>query len=656
MKFLFTALFLALSLTYISAQSEGFEITPLTHNRILENYKPQVTVRTIPDSINLPFVEDFSYAGPLPDPDLWLDSKVFVNNSMASNAPSVGVATFDAINANGRPYGASSDWGSADTLTSNYINLNDYVGTDGIKRNLTVNDNILMSFFLQPKGLAYAPTENDSMVLEFRDASGNWNYVKGYKGIPDSVIKKNPLNVDMPFTYYTVAINEVKYLFSKFQFRFRNYGRLGGAYEQWHLDYVKIAPNRTVANKSLDDLSFVEIPKPILKRYTSMPWKQAQPQITSELRDSFNAKFYNNFSQIRNITNTNIKVTSSTGITAVNNLTIGDALNIPPSVFFSTIGKAYPSSVRQQLGAIPSTTESLDVTTEYSLTIEGQEGKDLKKAAVRNDIVTQTTRFNSYYAYDDGSAEMQFTATGDGMQVAIRYRANVADSLRGVMFFFPHINGDATTDATFNLKIWKDSLKTTPIYELKGIKPFYLTSLRDTLQGFTSYKTVDATGKAVAIPAGDFYIGWQNVGNVRIPVGLDRNNIDKTQYLYQVSNGSWVQVSASNPLVGAVMVRPVFGSQSVRNSSTLKVNEIPLAEVMTITPNPATDHLYFDLKKGLNEDYEISIFNLAGQLQKREILRGNELTLDGLSAGIYFLKIRDLKNNLIFNHKFAVSI
>lgn len=656
MKSFFTTAFWALSFTYVFAQEyQGFEISPLSHNRPLETAKQPLKSRGIPDSINLPFVDDFSYSGPYPDPDLWLDNKVFVNNAMGINPPSVGVATFDAIDAKGRPYGVVGNWGTADTLTSNYINLKDFVGTDGIKRNLTINDNILMSFFLQPKGLAYAPAESDSIVLEFRDINGTWSYVKGYKGIPDSTLRKNPLNLEPPFTYYTVSINEAKYLYSKFQFRFYNYGRLGGAYESWHLDYVKIAPNRVITNKSLDDLAYVEVPKPALKRYTSMPWKQAFAQLSTELRDSFSAKFYNNFSIVRNVTNTNLKVTTSTGVTAADNYTVGDALNIPPSVFFSTAGKAFPSSFKQQLATIPNTTPKVTVTTEYNLSIEGQEGKDLKKMAVQNDAVRSNTVFDNYYAYDDGTAEMQFSLTGDGMQAAVRFRANVADSLRGVMFFFPYINGNAPKDAAFNLKIWKDSLNTTPIFTMTDVQPFYLTSLVDSLQGFTSYKTLDASGKAIPIPAGDFYVGWQNVGNIRIPVGLDRNNIDKTQYLYQTSNGKWIQVSTSTPIIGAVMLRPILGNDPVRNSSTLKVNEIPLAEVMTVSPNPATHYLHFDIKKGMSEDYEISIFNIAGQLQKREILRGSELGLEGLRTGIYFLKIRDLKNNLIFNHKFAVQ-
>ena len=655
MKFSYAIIFILLSFSTTYAQYTGFELLPLSGYRALENAPIKARIRAI-DSINLPFIDDFSYAGPYPDSDLWLDNKVYINNDMAFNPPSVGVATFDAIDAKGRPYSNGTQVGSADTLTSNYINVKDIVDAGGVKRNLSTADSVVMSFFLQPKGLTYAPIIEDSIVLEFKDLAGKWTYVKGFSGIPDSSLRKNPLDTIFPFTYYAFPINEAKYFYGKFQFRFRNYGRLGGAYEQWHLDYVKIAPNRTLSSKTLDDLAFVETPKPILKRYTSMPWKHAQPQLATELQDSFSAKFFNHFATTRNPTNTNLKITTSNGITAVAALTLADAFNVPPGQVVTTASKKYPPSLLQQLATIPATTEKLVVTSEYSLTIEAQEGKDLKRAATRNDIVTSRTVFDNYFAYDDGTAEMQFTATGENIQTAIRFRANVADSLRGVAFAFPFINSNAPTDALFNLTIYKDSLRTKAIYEKKNISPYYVTKRLDSLQGFTSYRMEGKTGRdtAIFIPAGDFYVSWQPVGDVKIPIGLDRNNRNKSQYIYQNLSGVWEQVKdAKQNTFGAVMVRPIFGTTPVKNTNAVK--ETLLSEVMTIYPNPATDRLFIDVKQGQPQDYEMSIFNIAGQLQKREILWGGNLETSTLNTGLYLLKIRNLKNNQIFNYKFAVQ-
>jgi Secretion system C-terminal sorting domain len=655
MRIFYFLFFITYCFSNTYGQNDGFEITPLKSNPALSSAKPKLAVRGV-DSIDLPFLDDFSYEGPYPDADLWVDNGVYVNSTMAFNPPSVGVASFDALDSKGRPYAAGSTTReSADTLTSNFINLKNFIAPDGTRRALSTGDGVVLSFFLQAKGLTFGSVTNDSMVLEFRDNTGKWNIARSYKGIADTTLRKNPNDTTFAFQYYAVPITEAKYFYGKFQFRFRNYGRLGGAYEYWHLDYVKLAANRTTTSSFLDDLAFVEKPKNILKRYTSMPWKHAQPQLGNELNTTIEAKIYNHFSQSRNPTNTNTRVNTSTGVNAVSAFTILDGVNIPPSVFYSSMIKSYPTTLVQQLGTIPATTDKLIVNTEYSLEIDAQDGKDLKKAALRNDKVITKTVFDNYFAYDDGTAEMQFTATGQDKQFAIQYKANVGDTLKGFQIFFPHINGDAPIDALLNITIWKDSLNTKPFFKLYDVKPVYPTAFFDTLQGFTSYtlgkKYKSQVDSTIFIPAGDFYIGWQNVGDVLIPIGLDRNDFTKIQYLYQSLNGRFQKVVTTQK-VGNIMIRPYFG---VIYKTETKEIQTPLTDYMTIYPNPVQNQVFFDLKKGQPEDYNISVFNLQGQLMKREILRGPSLNIENLNSGIYILKIQDLKSQLIFSHKIIIQ-
>jgi hypothetical protein len=648
MRIFYLLFFITYCFSNTYGQNEGFQITPLTSNSVLQSAKTRLQVRGI-DSIDLPFVDDFSYDGPYPDADLWLDNSVYINATLPFNAPSVGVASFDGLDSKGRPYiKGSTTVGSSDTLTSNYINLKDFVGTDGIRRPLTTSDGVVLSFFLQAKGLTYASRTNDSMVLEFRDNTGTWNKARSYKGLPDSVLKKNPIDTTFAFDYYAIPISEVKYFYGKFQFRFRNYGRLGGAYQHWHLDYVKLAANRTTTRQTLDDLTFVEKPKLILKRYTSMPWKHAFPQLGNEISTNISAKFFNHFEQTRNPSNTNTRVTTSTGVTAVQALTLADALNIPPNIFYVSDSKVYTSDFLQKLATVPASTEKLTVSNEYSLEIAAQEVKDFKKVALRNDKVTTKTIFDNYFAYDDGTAEMQFTATGEE-PFALQFRSNVPDTLKGFQIFFPHINGDAPSDALLNIYIWQDSLNTKPVLSLLNVKPLYTTSFYDTLQGFASYNL--GKNKPLFIPAGNFYIGWQNVGSVLIPIGLDRNDFSKVDYLYVSTNGVF-QKLVTKQKVGAVMIRPVFGQ--IIQTETKEIQAL-LTDFMAIYPNPVQNQLFFDLKKGQPEDYDVSIFNLQGQLVKREILRGNAMNIETLNNGIYVLKIQDLKNHLFFSHKIIVQ-
>jgi hypothetical protein len=659
-RFYALGLFLILQYAALSQDTSpvGFTITPLSTNPVLARFVEQPRAETPPpDSIDLPFMDDFSNVGPYPDPNLWLDRQVFINTTMSGNtAPSIGVATFDAIGANGKPYSPTGGIVSpADTLTSNYINLKDFVNTSGTRQALTAADSVYMTFFLQPKGLCYAPKTLDSMQLEFRTSTGEWRVVRSFKGIKDSLANKNPYDTLPPFIYYAVPITEGSYFYGKFQFRFRNFSRTGGIVEVWHLDYVKIAPNRRLATiRNLDDMAFVEPPRNPLTRYTSMPWRHAKQNIAGEFRDSVYTRLYNHFAIARNPTNTNLKISTTQGTTAVDNYTLIDGVNVPPSIFFQAVKKEPIAALLLSLDQISDKVTDLTITTEQSLEISGQESNDREKAAIRNDKVSRQTFFKNYFAYDDGTAEMEATTYGDGQLTAIKYRLNVKDTIRGVQFFFPFISGNTPTDVFFNLKIWKDSLNTLPIFEQNNIKPFYLTQKTDTLQGFTTYRLETKTKKDtfIIVPAGDFFIGWQNVGNTGMPIGLDRNSQDKTQYLYQKLSGTWQNVSGK---IGAMMVRPIIGGGVAMNSSALKVNELPLTSVMSIYPNPANDRLFFDIKTGISENYEVSIFSLLGRLEKREILRGPSLDISDLATGVYVLRIRNTENNRVFNHKIVVQ-
>lgn len=659
MKILYTFLFATLSFTIIYAQETTFQIVPLRSNAALENAPWQASKRSAV-SIELPFVDDFSYAGPFPDADLWVDRQVFVNASMAGDStPSVGVATFDALDAQGRPYvrdpsPVGSIVGSTDTLTSKPINMSTIADLNGTQRALTIADSVYMSFFLQIKGLGYAPVEGkDSLLLQFLDATGSWKNIRSFKGI--NARFDADLDTVPPFIFHNLPIRDVAFFHDKFQFRYIAFGRRGGAYEHWHLDYVKIAPFRTVNNRNLDDVTFSALPKPILRRYTSMPWRQAAPQLAAELRPNYEAIFFNHFNNVRNPANTNVRVSLSNGTEPVNNVTITDGVNFLPSIFIKSLAKNFPTTLLQQLTRVADTTEKITVKTEFNLQFSPQDERDLKKAALRNDAVSRTTNFDSFFAYDDGTAEQAFASTSPTTQHALRFRLNVADSLRGVMFFLPHINGDAPKALSLNVRVWQDTLLGAAKFERLGLKPFYLTSIVDTIQGFTSYSLTDKDGKAIALKAGDFYIAWQSTTKDLLPIGLDRNNDAAKQYFYEFVNNRW-QPTAFRGKFGAIMVRPIFGRNPVRNSSTLSTKDLDIKNNFKIYPNPAQNQLFIEPLKSAFETFEVAIFDVSGRFLKREILRGGgTLSVGELNPGLYFLKILDLKNNQLFNHKFVVE-
>jgi hypothetical protein len=115
----------------VLAQDE--RITDLQYNFVIKSKiqsqaKEVASMRTAsatPDTLFLPFFEDFSTNSVWPLQDRWTDSSTFVNYNFGINPPSVGMVTFDGLNQQGNPYDNSNAnaSGLCDALTSKPLNL-----------------------------------------------------------------------------------------------------------------------------------------------------------------------------------------------------------------------------------------------------------------------------------------------------------------------------------------------------------------------------------------------------------------------------------------------------------------------------------------------------------------------------------------------------
>lgn len=121
LKVFFSILFISIlcSLQCLS-QAEDIEIVP--------NAFPQLKSSETPASLlSLPFFDDFAYPYSTPTRSLWNGDDVFVNSAFAKNVVTIGVATLDAMAANGKLHeNASITAQISDYLTSLPINLKTY--------------------------------------------------------------------------------------------------------------------------------------------------------------------------------------------------------------------------------------------------------------------------------------------------------------------------------------------------------------------------------------------------------------------------------------------------------------------------------------------------------------------------------------------------
>lgn len=598
----------------------------------------------------LPFFDDFAYEGPFPDAANWTDNTVFINNTLASLPVSIGVATFDGLDASGSPYGGT---GSADSLTS-------------IPLDLSGNGTKYMSYYVQPKGLGDAPGPEDSLILEFKNITGDWIEV----GSHATTLRENAFPIDsIPVFQFIgpIAIQDAQFLHEDFQFRFRNYALRTGAADLWHIDYIRL--EEEMITQSNSDLAFTTLPSNVLRDYTNAPWTHLQAELEKDLSlilDSIDVDIYNHSS--------NAIISTSDSEFLVNGISNGQTLRfkrqalLDPSNNLSNNGYlSFTNPIRGEFAFIFrnefQTSDKVQLKVDYSFVQNNTE----TTATQRNNQVSRTFDLDNYYAYDDDSAESAYFVSTGG-QVAVKFTNYKADLLQAIRMQIPRIVGGDLSGSNFTLKVWLDDLNTEPIYEAPFTKPLFIDEFVDSLQAFTTYILKDPlTGESapVELPVGDFYIGWEQVtscANVRcLPVGFDRNTPSATNTIFINVDGGWrtigtffqdgeVPVSQQ----GALMMRPVVGPETPNDSETVGVAELTLPQLLNIFPNPTNGTINIDLFEGNYEDYQISIFNTLGQQLNQQVLTPR-LDLVNQIPGIYFLQFVHKETLATGNYKLVLK-
>ena len=343
-------------------------------------------------------IETWNY---YPDQRLWEDSTVFINttfasfidSTFASSPPSIGTATFDALDQHGQLYpGQEGMTILADSLTSRPIRFLD-------------TDSVYLSFYYQPGGLGDIPDWQDSLVLEFYNPltfawSSQWSS-------PDTT----------PASKFKLVLIHITgdYLNDRFQFKFKNYityssgnvdpGRITNC-DIWNLDYVYLRANRNPGDTIFRDITFVDPYESLLTNFESMPWKH---YTSSVQRAELSATMRNH---IKNLGDTVVSIVKNYTLNypGLNKDTVTDTTTWTVgfnSPYFGAIRDTVvydPVYSLYTCDTYPDSVDSVTIQLQSVITGYGYENKiDFVKA---NDTVYYDQIFSNYYAYDDGSAEM----------------------------------------------------------------------------------------------------------------------------------------------------------------------------------------------------------------------------------------------------------
>lgn len=550
---------------------------------------------------------------------LWLDNQVYINNTYPVNPESFGVATFDGLDETGLPYdyrGTSLAPRSADTLTSKPIDLSGY----------DANSNLYLSFFYQPQGLGDYPNIGDSLVLEFRSICDNWDKVWGAEGF--EALLQAP-----PFKQVFIHINNPFYFNNAFQFRFRNKASIIGNNDHWHLDYVYINDLRSEADTTIRDISVLNPPGTFLRNYSSMPWDHFKDNVSSESLETFEYTLRNHHSAANN-------TGSAYSFYEIYTNTL---LSDTTFIFFNFAAQDdrtfiyQPVTLLSKLPALVPPNDSVSINATAFLDKSGLLGF----LNPNNDSLSTRIDFFNYFAYDDGSAEKAYGLEGTGLKkFAYEFNLNKPDTLRGIYIHFTNIIEDVSILYEITLSVWNEigfsGMQEDTLYAKPSIKIFNGLG-RD---NFATY-VLDSP----LVIEGKFYIGWQQLFEENIQVGLDLNNT-ATEHMYFYTNGNWKQ----SGIAGAPMIRPIVGKKIPLIGTAIHESRQVKKEVF-IYPNPVNDYIYIR-SESQGIAYDVEIFDLSGKLIYSARNTERKINVSGLIDGLYILKLSSPVEQISQAHRF----
>ena len=564
-------------------------LSPLLSNPNNDNFSSSKNK----NSLVVPFFDDFSSSSNILNNSLWIGNSSLVNNNYPVNPPTIGVVTLDGLDSNGFAYdiNMTNNNGFADLLLSQMIDLNSL-------------DTAFFLFYYQPQGYGDNPQIEDSLFLEFlSDSSGIkvWDRIWSIPGDGLQEFKKN-----------IIMITDQKYLHDSFQFRFRNFATLSGNFDHWHLDYIILdAFSSSIDTSGLNDVSFVYDSPSFLKRYREMPWLHFQDNVNVEINDTINILLRNNQASINvdyqyNVYENSLLIDHYPSLGMSRNITIYDYDSIGNYVFENP-----PISVNNNVFT-PNFNDSSEFMIEH---IIGTGSNDYKY----NDTLISYQKFNSHFAYDDGSVESAYGINVQGAMGAYQFKLNRPDTLRAVQIYFPQML-DTVNLISFLLTVWNDNNGNpgTIIHQ-------QLEYPKHTATNNYHFYYLDSLFQLTDV----FYVGWQQNTSSMLNIGLDRNS-SANDYMFYNVGGSW----NTSQYTGAWMIRPLV------SMNNLSLNYNNYIQDVNIYPNPSSQYINIEMPTFNNT---ISLFDISGKLifNKSTSKSTFKLNIENFNSGLYILRIVD---------------
>lgn len=564
----------------------------------------------------LPFWDDFSFTDHRPAVERWQNSgNVIVNDGLALNPPSLGVASLDGLDASGNGLGhGQSESGKTDSLTSHPIDLSSY----------TEASNVYLSFFYQHAGTGEGPDSSDSLRLEFKNIDGAWVSIW-----PGSAA----LDRTGTFSQVLVKISDPSFFHANFQFRFQSFGLQSGPYDVWNVDYVYLNKGRNETDTSFPDRTINAPLTSFLREFTAVPY--AHFSINDTIHPTFGIANLNTAGQPRQPfdyfinTKTTFIQQGDTLPPVIDSYTVPDPVESPIAHGLENSKTAKLPNVFSDISGRQADTAIVDI--KIFLNSGDNEAPDYDPAIYapidfRNNDTTRTSfMLSNYYAYDDGTAEYAAALNASGTSLAYKFNMNrdTTDHIVAIDIYFPYIGTDPAGRA-IDLTVWEtiaeDTASATKVKHREDI-----IIKRNGLNQVVRYPL----STAIAVQD-SFYIGYKQRTSGYLGVGLDKNTNSAGKIFYNL-DGSWQK---NQNIDGSLMMRPVFGEPG--DELATGIDPVETLPAIKVYPNPSSGSFR------ISGDFQrLKVFDIRGVEKSFELsFEGNDaiLQLNEHPSGFYMLQ------------------
>ncbi len=541
--------------------------------------------------VSLPFADDFSDINRTQT--LWDLKGVYINNSLSMGAPTYGVASFDGLNDKMKPYSETYNaWGGADTMTIKPIDLSAF----------SPADSIVISFYVQRKGMGNDPSIEDSLILEGLTKDGKW-----------TPLWRSSSSIDSSrFTWVAIKLEDSIFFHNNAQFRFRNTATISGFFDHWHIDWFYIDDNRSISDSTILDVAVQDVPISITSPYTRMPWHFLQAQPTYLQQPTITISNLSNA-----VRNTQYRFRLLAGNPAqVIDSSLFVATNLSPGTAkFSMTFNKFPTAIT----SVPDT--GLTVQMQYIITAGGN-------SFTFNDTVTKTYVFDAMLGYDDGTPELAYGVEGQGSAFAYEFSIPNADTLWAIaILFVDQIRRNEEPDL-FSVVVWEDIFTG----QMLARKDFQMPCQIDSGWRFCIYRF----DEPVIVPS-KFYVGWIQTSANAMSVGFDKNTNARSRAWFNTMD-TW----ENSQFKGTVMIRPIIGTfkQAEKYLALISETQQPQPNKSQIKAIPISNNSYM-LQAPSEGNWQL--FDLSGSLIMT-FENKNNFILSLPYKGIFILKWESQSN------------